>query len=157
MLARCSACLALVITFAGCANDDTAGQSVPTPPPTGPSVEVGVPGGDDGLDFVPFAADQVLKLETFGQENLVPGLVGISFTRELGPLMTGIMVAARIGAAYTAEVRGDLERLALARSTCAAQLPDMAAAFEREKRAEPWQRRLAQRWAGECGERVARR
>lgn len=61
------------------------------------------------------------------------------------------------GAAYTAEVRGDLERLALARSTCAAQLPDMAAAFEREKRAEPWQRRLAQRWAGECGERVGRR
>lgn len=44
------------------------------------------------------------QLQTFGQERLVPGLVGISFTRELGPLMTGIMVAARIGAAYTAEI-----------------------------------------------------
>ena len=44
------------------------------------------------------------QLETFGQERLVPALVGIAFTRELGPLMTGIMVAARIGAAYTAEL-----------------------------------------------------
>jgi phospholipid/cholesterol/gamma-HCH transport system permease protein len=44
------------------------------------------------------------QLQTFGQEGLVPGLVGIAFTRELGPLMTGIMVAARIGAAYTAEL-----------------------------------------------------
>jgi phospholipid/cholesterol/gamma-HCH transport system permease protein len=44
------------------------------------------------------------QLRTFGQERLVPGLVGIAFTRELGPLMTGIMIAARIGAAYTAEL-----------------------------------------------------
>jgi phospholipid/cholesterol/gamma-HCH transport system permease protein len=44
------------------------------------------------------------QLATFGQERLVPGLVAISFTRELGPLITGIMVAARIGAAYTAEL-----------------------------------------------------
>jgi phospholipid/cholesterol/gamma-HCH transport system permease protein len=44
------------------------------------------------------------QLRTFGQEQLVPPLIGISFTRELGPLMTGIMVAARIGAAYTAEL-----------------------------------------------------
>lgn len=44
------------------------------------------------------------QLQTFGQEQLVPALVGIAFTRELGPLMTGIMVAARIGAAYTAEL-----------------------------------------------------
>ena len=44
------------------------------------------------------------QLQTFGQEGLVPALVGISFTRELGPLMTGIMVAARVGAAYTAEL-----------------------------------------------------
>lgn len=43
-----------------------------------------------------------------------------------------------------------LERLALARTTCAARLPVMASKFEHEKRAEPWQRRLAQRWAGEC-------
>ena len=44
------------------------------------------------------------ELEKFGTERLVPGLVAVSFTRELGPLLTGIMVAARIGAAFTAEL-----------------------------------------------------
>lgn len=44
------------------------------------------------------------QLQTFGQERLVPPLVAIAFTRELGPLMTGIMLAARIGAAFTAEL-----------------------------------------------------
>jgi len=44
------------------------------------------------------------QLERFGTERLVPGLVAISFTRELGPLITGIMLAARIGAAFTAEL-----------------------------------------------------
>lgn len=44
------------------------------------------------------------QLERFGMERLVPGLVSIAFTRELGPLLTGIMLAARIGAAFTAEL-----------------------------------------------------
>src|SRR5687768_5586179 len=44
------------------------------------------------------------QLQLFGQERLVPSLVAIGFTRELGALMTGIMVAARVGAAYTAEL-----------------------------------------------------
>ena len=44
------------------------------------------------------------QLRTFGTERLVPGLVTVGFTRELGPLLTGIMLAARIGAAYTAEL-----------------------------------------------------
>jgi phospholipid/cholesterol/gamma-HCH transport system permease protein len=44
------------------------------------------------------------QLEKYGQRQLVPTLVAIGFNRELGPLMTGIMVAARIGAAYTAEL-----------------------------------------------------
>src|SRR6476469_589535 len=44
------------------------------------------------------------QLERFSQERLVPGLVAIAFTRELGPLLTGIMLAARIGAAFTAEL-----------------------------------------------------
>jgi phospholipid/cholesterol/gamma-HCH transport system permease protein len=44
------------------------------------------------------------QLERFGTERLVPGLVSIAFTRELGPLITGIMLAARIGAAFTAEL-----------------------------------------------------
>jgi phospholipid/cholesterol/gamma-HCH transport system permease protein len=44
------------------------------------------------------------QLQRFGTERLVPGLVAISFTRELGPLITGIMLAARVGAAFTAEL-----------------------------------------------------
>jgi len=44
------------------------------------------------------------QLQRFGTERLVPGLVSIGFTRELGPLITGIMLAARVGAAFTAEL-----------------------------------------------------
>ena len=44
------------------------------------------------------------QLQRFGTERLVPGLVAVGFTRELGPLITGIMLAARIGAAFTAEL-----------------------------------------------------
>jgi phospholipid/cholesterol/gamma-HCH transport system permease protein len=44
------------------------------------------------------------QLQRFGTERLVPGLVAIGFTRELGPLITGIMLASRIGAAFTAEL-----------------------------------------------------
>jgi len=44
------------------------------------------------------------QLQRFGMERLVPGLVAIAFTRELGPLLTGIMLAARIGASFTAEL-----------------------------------------------------
>jgi phospholipid/cholesterol/gamma-HCH transport system permease protein len=44
------------------------------------------------------------QLQIYGQVRLVPSLVAIGFTRELGALMTGIMLAARIGAAYTAEL-----------------------------------------------------
>src|SRR5258708_5908831 len=43
-------------------------------------------------------------LKTFGQERLVPLLVAIAFSRELGPLITGIMLASRMGAAFTAEL-----------------------------------------------------
>jgi phospholipid/cholesterol/gamma-HCH transport system permease protein len=44
------------------------------------------------------------QLQRFGTERLLPGLVSIGFTRELGPLITGIMLAARVGAAFTAEL-----------------------------------------------------
>lgn len=44
------------------------------------------------------------ELQRFGTQQLVPGLVAISFARELGPLITGIMLAARLGAAYAAEL-----------------------------------------------------
>ena len=44
------------------------------------------------------------QLAKYGQERMVPGLVAVGFTRELGPLLTGIMIAARVGAAFTAEL-----------------------------------------------------
>ena len=44
------------------------------------------------------------QLEKFGVERLIPSLIAIAFTRELGPLITGIVLAARIGAAFTAEL-----------------------------------------------------
>src|SRR5882762_5730332 len=45
-----------------------------------------------------------IQLQRFGTVTLVPSIVSISFTRELGPLFTGIVLASRIGAAYTAEL-----------------------------------------------------
>ncbi|PYJ36151.1 MAG: hypothetical protein DME79_00430 [Verrucomicrobia bacterium] len=63
-----------------------------------------------GVDSVPlvglvsFFLGLSYQLQRFGTERLIPGLVAIGFTRELGPLLTGIMVAARIGAAFTAEL-----------------------------------------------------
>lgn len=44
------------------------------------------------------------QLQKFGAEGLVPGLVAISFARELGALFTGIITAARSGSAFTAEL-----------------------------------------------------
>ena len=39
------------------------------------------------------------ELKVYGTERLVPQLIAIAFSRELGPLMTGLVLAARIGAA----------------------------------------------------------
>ena len=44
------------------------------------------------------------QLQRFGTVMLVPAIVSVSFTREMGPLFTGIVLASRIGAAYTAEL-----------------------------------------------------
>ena len=44
------------------------------------------------------------QLRSFGMVALVPAVVSVSFTREMGPLFTGIVLASRIGAAYTAEL-----------------------------------------------------
>lgn len=44
------------------------------------------------------------QLEPYGTVHLVPGLVAVSFTRELGALITGIVLAARTGAAFAAEL-----------------------------------------------------
>ncbi|MEO0649591.1 MAG: MlaE family lipid ABC transporter permease subunit [Planctomycetota bacterium] len=44
------------------------------------------------------------QLERFGAEVFVADLVGLSVVRELGPLMTAILVAGRSGAAFAAEL-----------------------------------------------------
>lgn len=44
------------------------------------------------------------QLQAYGTTNLVPAMVAVGFTRELGPLLTGIMIASRVGAAFTAEL-----------------------------------------------------
>ena len=41
-------------------------------------------------------------LEKYGQIRQVAGLVAVSMTRELGPLMTAIVIVGRVGAAFTA-------------------------------------------------------
>ena len=44
------------------------------------------------------------QLKQFGAEIYVANLVGLSITRELGPLMTAIIAAGRSGAAFAAEI-----------------------------------------------------
>lgn len=45
-----------------------------------------------------------VQLQQFGANIYVADLVGLSITRELGPLMTAIIVAGRSGAAFAAEI-----------------------------------------------------
>jgi phospholipid/cholesterol/gamma-HCH transport system permease protein len=44
------------------------------------------------------------QLQRYGQIHLVAGLVAVSVVRELGPLLTAILVTGRVGAAFTAEL-----------------------------------------------------
>ena len=50
------------------------------------------------------AFQAAIQLEQFGASIFVADLVGLSMTRELGPLMTAIIVAGRSGAAFSAEL-----------------------------------------------------
>jgi hypothetical protein len=59
--------IALITVLLGCSSQRAPRQTVPDAAPDAPSVALGMPGGDDGLEFFPFGADQVLNLETFGQ------------------------------------------------------------------------------------------
>lgn len=58
--------------------------------------------------LVSFLIGAILVLQTgdvlkrYGQIQEVPGLVALSMTRELGPLMTAIVITARVGASFTA-------------------------------------------------------
>ncbi len=51
-----------------------------------------------------FALQVVHEFLKFGAGNMIGGVVGIAFWRELGPLMTGVVVAGRVGAAVAAEL-----------------------------------------------------
>jgi phospholipid/cholesterol/gamma-HCH transport system permease protein len=50
------------------------------------------------------AFQAAVQLQQFGAEIYVANLVGLSITRELGPLMTAIIAAGRSGAAFAAEI-----------------------------------------------------
>jgi phospholipid/cholesterol/gamma-HCH transport system permease protein len=55
------------------------------------------------IGFV-MAYQSALQLKQFGANIYVADLVGLSMTRELGPLMTAIIVCGRTGAAFAAEL-----------------------------------------------------
>jgi phospholipid/cholesterol/gamma-HCH transport system permease protein len=44
------------------------------------------------------------QMRELGGDVLIPGLVAVSITRELGPVMTALVIAGRVGAAVTAEL-----------------------------------------------------
>ncbi|MCB1234029.1 MAG: ABC transporter permease [Verrucomicrobiae bacterium] len=51
-----------------------------------------------------FAAQTYFKFSTLGLESAVGPVVSIAMCRELGPVLTGLMVAGRVGAAMAAEI-----------------------------------------------------
>jgi phospholipid/cholesterol/gamma-HCH transport system permease protein len=51
-----------------------------------------------------FAMQSGAELRRFGALSLVIDIVAIGFTRELGPLMTAIVVSSRSGSAFSAEI-----------------------------------------------------
>jgi phospholipid/cholesterol/gamma-HCH transport system permease protein len=69
-----------------------------------------------GVDTVPIAIMTVgftgavlslysiLSLAAFGVQDLVGGIVTLSIVRETGPILTGVVLAARAGSAMTAEI-----------------------------------------------------
>jgi phospholipid/cholesterol/gamma-HCH transport system permease protein len=50
------------------------------------------------------AMQSAYQLSTLGATVYVAGLVGVSITRELGPVLTALVIAGRVGAAITAEL-----------------------------------------------------
>ena len=51
-----------------------------------------------------FTAQSYFKFKDFGIESTVGGIVSVSLCRELGPVLAGLMVAGRVGAAMAAEI-----------------------------------------------------
>src|SRR5207302_8471409 len=56
------------------------------------------------LGGVAMAVQSAAPLKQFGATSLVADLIGISICRELGPLMTAIVVCGRSGGAFAAEL-----------------------------------------------------
>ncbi len=50
------------------------------------------------------AMQSAYQLKAFGMSELVSGLVAVTICREIGPLITAIVISARVGAAITAEL-----------------------------------------------------
>jgi phospholipid/cholesterol/gamma-HCH transport system permease protein len=50
------------------------------------------------------ALQSAYALGKFGLENQIPGLVALSMTRELGPVLVALILAGRVGASMTAEI-----------------------------------------------------
>ncbi len=50
------------------------------------------------------AVQFIVGLQRFGLQNYTGQIVGIAITRELGPVLTAVMIAARVGAGITAEL-----------------------------------------------------
>ena len=51
-----------------------------------------------------FAAQSYFKFKEFGVETSVGAMVSVAMCRELAPVLTGLMVAGRVGAAMAAEI-----------------------------------------------------
>ncbi len=51
-----------------------------------------------------FTLQIVREFEKFGANYMIGGIVGLAIWRELGPLLTGVVVSARIGAAISSEL-----------------------------------------------------
>jgi len=51
-----------------------------------------------------FTAQSYFKFKDFGIESTIGGIVSVSMCRELGPVLAGLMVAGRVGAAMAAEI-----------------------------------------------------
>src|SRR5450631_4198131 len=51
-----------------------------------------------------FAAQTFFQFHSLGMDSAVGSVVAVSMFRELGPVLTGLMVAGRVGAAMSAEI-----------------------------------------------------
>ncbi len=65
---------------------------------------LGIVGMLSFLMGVVFAYQGAVQLRTFGASIYIADLIGLTMTREMGPMLTAIIVAGRTGSAYTAQI-----------------------------------------------------